>query len=210
MASNYIEHLGGKRSYDLNVQGNQAPQGAQSVQGTVSVGGIGNQDATGVNAQVEPYLILSRNIVFIIGTAIIVVYATMSSQMVATDGQWYLSLKKPSWQPPNIVFGIIWPYNFAMLVGATWIVATRLSTTHRLIWLIFLALSVTSSLIWAWLFFMSHLLLASSIALLFATLFTTPLLVISFQASPALGIAFVPYQIWLALATSLSFGYSDQ
>jgi tryptophan-rich sensory protein len=130
--------------------------------------------------------------------------------MVATDGQWYLSLKKPSWQPPNIVFGIIWPYNFAMLVGATWIVATRLSTTHRLIWLIFLALSVTSSLIWAWLFFMSHLLLASSIALLFATLFTTPLLVISFQASPALGIAFVPYQIWLALATSLSFGYSDQ
>ena len=213
MASNFIEHLGGKMSYDVNIQGNKAPQIAQR---DVTVGGARYQDAISnksiarVNARVEPYLILSRNVVFSIGAAIIVVYAVVSSKLVVTDGQWYLSLKKPSWQPPSIMFGIIWPYNFAMLIVATWIVATRLSTTHRLVWLIFLALSVASALIWSWLFFMSHLILASSIALLFATLFTIPLLVISFRASPVLGIAFVPYQIWLALATSLAFGYSIQ
>ena len=40
-----------------------------------------------------------------------------------------------------------------------------------------------------------------------ATVFTIPLLVIAFRVSPVLGIAFLPYQLWLAVATSLAFGY---
>ncbi|NCV76028.1 tryptophan-rich sensory protein, partial [bacterium] len=55
----------------------------------------------------------------------------------------------------------------------------------------------------------SHSLPASAVALVFASLFTIPLLVISFRASPALGIAFVPYQIWLAIATALAFNYAS-
>ena len=153
---------------------------------------------------------MSRNIVGILGTAIIAIYVVLSGRWVATDAPWYRSLTKPAWQPPGFVFGLIWPYNFAMLVVATWIVASRLSNTHQLVWLTSLALSVAAALVWAWLFFKLHSLPASAIALVFATLFTMPLLVISFRASPALGIAFVPYQLWLAIATSLAFGYASQ
>jgi tryptophan-rich sensory protein len=108
------------------------------------------------------------------------------------------------------VIGLIWPYNFALLIAATWIVASRLSSAHQLVWLISLALSVAAALVWASLFFKSHSLPASAVALVFASLLTIPLLVISFRASPALGIAFVPYQIWLAIATALAFNYSSQ
>ena len=153
---------------------------------------------------------MSRNVVGILGTAIVAIYIIGSGRLVTTDQQWYRSLSKPAWQPPSFLFGLIWPYNFAMLIAATWIVASRLSSTPQLVWLISLALSVTAALVWAWLFFKLHSLPASAIALVFATLFTIPLLVISFRASPALGIAFVPYQIWLAVATSLAFGYVSQ
>ena len=153
---------------------------------------------------------MSRNIVGILGTAIIAIYVILSGRWVATDAQWYRSLPKPSWQPPSYVIGLIWPYNFALLIAATWVVASRLSNTQQLVWLISLALSVAAALVWAWLFFKLHSLPASAIALVFATLFTIPLLVISFRASPALGIAFVPYQLWLAIATSLAFGYASQ
>jgi tryptophan-rich sensory protein len=153
---------------------------------------------------------MSRNIVGILGTAIVATYIIGSGRLVTTDQQWYRSLSKPSWQPPSFLFGLIWPYNFAMLIAATWVVASRLSSTHQLVWLISLALSVAAALVWAWLFFKLHSLPASAIALVFASLFTIPLLVISFRASPALGIAFVPYQIWLAVATSLAFGYASQ
>ena len=153
---------------------------------------------------------MSRIAVGILGTALIAIYAIGSGRLVATDTQWYRSLPKPAWQPPGIVVGLIWPYNFAMLIVATWVVANRLSSTHQLVWLISLALSVSAALSWAWLFFTPHSLVASAVALVLATLFTLPLLVISFRASFALGIAFVPYQLWLALATSLAFGYSSQ
>ena len=153
---------------------------------------------------------MSRNVVGVLGTAIVAVYAIVSGRWVATDAEWYRSLPRPSWQPPSFVFGIIWPYNFAMLIVATWLVASRLSSTHQLVWLSSLTLSVVAALTWAHLFYVPHSLLASAFALVLATLFTIPLLVIAFRVSPALGIAFVPYQIWLAIATSLAFAYAAQ
>ena len=152
---------------------------------------------------------MSRNVVGVLGTVIIAIYVIGSGRMVATDAEWYRSLPRPSWQPPSSVFGIIWPYNFAMLVTATWLVANRLSTENQMIWLLSLALSVTAALTWAWLFYGPHLLLASGFALVLATVFTIPLLVIAFRVSPVLGFAFLPYQLWLAVATSLAFGYAS-
>ena len=153
---------------------------------------------------------MSRNVVGVLGTVIIAIYAIGSGRLVATDAEWYRSLPRPAWQPPSSVFGIIWPYNFAMLVTATWLVASRLSTANQMIWLLSLALSVTAALTWAWLFYGPHLLLASGFALVLATVFTIPLLVIAFRVSPVLGFAFLPYQLWLAVATSLAFGYASQ
>lgn len=152
---------------------------------------------------------MNRNIVGILGTVIIAMYAIGSGRMVATDAEWYRSLPRPAWQPPSSVFGIIWPYNFAMLIVATWLVAGRLSNTNQVVWLFSLALSVVSALTWAWLFYGPHLLLASGFALVLATVFTIPLLVIAFRVSPVLGFAFLPYQLWLAVATSLAFGYAS-
>jgi tryptophan-rich sensory protein len=97
-----------------------------------------------------------------------------------------------------------------MLVVATWLVASHLSTTNQMVWLISLALSVIVALSWARLFFQSHSLLAAAFALVLATLFTIPLLVLAFRASPVLGFAFLPYQLWLAVATSLAFGFAAQ
>ena len=45
----------------------------------------------------------------------IVVYALGSGYWVSSDSGWYRSLIQPSWQPPDWVFGLIWPYNFIML-----------------------------------------------------------------------------------------------
>jgi tryptophan-rich sensory protein len=153
---------------------------------------------------------MSRNVVGILGTAIVAVYAIVSGRWVATDAEWYRSLPRPAWQPPSFVIGIIWPYNFALLIVATWLVASRSSSTNQLIWLSSLTLSVVAALSWAHLFYVPHSILASAFALVLATLFTIPLLVIAFRVSPALGIAFVPYQIWLAIATSLAFAYASQ
>ena len=62
---------------------------------------------------------MSRNIVGVLGTAIIAIYIFGSGRLVTTDQQWYRLLSKPAWQPPSYVVGLIWPYNFALLIAAT-------------------------------------------------------------------------------------------
>ena len=47
--------------------------------------------------------------------ALVVVYAVGSGVWVSANPGWYAGLTRPSWQPPDIVFGLIWPYNFVAL-----------------------------------------------------------------------------------------------
>jgi tryptophan-rich sensory protein len=109
-----------------------------------------------------------------------------------------------------VVFGLIWPYNFVMIVVAGWAIAARESRTEHIVWIASLALSVVAALSWAYLFYVPHALYASGFALSVATLLTVPLVIITFRASMPLGFALLPYQVWLALATSLAFGYASR
>jgi len=153
---------------------------------------------------------MTRALVGGVSTTIVVAYAIGAGRWVSTDANWYRSLTKPPWQPPDVVFGVIWPYNFVMLAVAGWAVAGRESRTEHVVWLASLALSVVAALTWAYLFYVPHSLFASGFALTAATLLTLPLVVLTFQASTPLGLALLPYQLWLAVATSLAFGYASR
>ena len=153
---------------------------------------------------------MPRILVGSVSTVIVVLYAIGAGRWVSTDAGWYRSLSKPAWQPPDVVFGLIWPYNFVMIVVASWAIAARESRTEHIVWIASLALSVVAALSWAYLFYVPHALYASGIALTVATLLTVPLVIITFRASMPLGFALLPYQVWLALATSLAFGYASR
>ena len=151
---------------------------------------------------------MMRGLVGGVSTLIVLVYAIGAGRWVSSDPGWYRSLTRPPWQPPDVVFGLIWPYNFVMLGVAGWMVAAREQRTEQTIWIVSLALSVAAALTWAYQFYVPHALTTAGYALAAATLLTVPLVVIAFRASPLLGVALVPYQIWVAIATSLAFGYA--
>ena len=153
---------------------------------------------------------MSRAFVGGVSTALVVVYAVGAGRWVSSDPGWYRSLVRPPWQPPDVVFGLIWPYNFVMLAVAGWAVAGRESRSEHVVWLASLALSIAAALAWAWLFYVPHSLTASGYALALATVLTVPLLVVAFRASLLLGVALLPYQAWLAVAASLAFGYASR
>ena len=145
-----------------------------------------------------------------IGISLVLIYAFGSGIWVSSSPGWYSSLNRPPWQPPNFIFGIIWPYNFIMLGVATFNVAQSLNQTQTILWLAFLGASVAAALTWAYQFYVPHNLSLSAVALGIAALLTIPVLYLTFKASLLIGLLLVPYQIWVAIAATLAWGYSTR
>jgi tryptophan-rich sensory protein len=148
-----------------------------------------------------------RTVAAAAGIALVLIYAIGSSLWVNTGDNWYRDLAKPSWQPPSFIFGLIWPYNFVVIGIASVLIAQRASKVTTTIYLAFFALSVAAALIWAFQFYRPHNYLASAIALTAAALLTLPMTYIVATVSIPMAIAFAPYQLWVAIAASLSWGY---
>jgi tryptophan-rich sensory protein len=73
--------------------------------------------------------------------------------------------------------------------------------------LVFFGLSIAAALTWAYQFYVPHNFLYASIALTSAAVLTLPVLFLTFRATLTMGLLLVPYQIWVAIAASLAWGY---
>jgi tryptophan-rich sensory protein len=142
-----------------------------------------------------------------IGILFVFIYAFGSGIWVSSSPGWYSSLNRPSWQPPSALIGLIWPYNFTVLGIASYQVSRSLTRFENITWLVFFGLSIAAALTWAYQFYVPHNFLFASIALTSAALLTLPVLLLAFRASMAMGLLLVPYQIWVAIAASLAWGY---
>jgi tryptophan-rich sensory protein len=140
------------------------------------------------------------------GIALVLAYAIGSGLWVNTGDNWYANLNKPSWQPPDFIFGIIWPYNFIVLGIAATVIGQRASKPAAFTYIAFFALSVIAALTWAYLFYNPHNLTGASIALTSTALLTIPTTYILFTISIPMAIAVMPYQVWVAIASALSWG----
>ena len=149
-----------------------------------------------------------KTVLAVIGVGLVFVYVIGSGAWVNTGDNWYRSLNQPSWQPPDFIFGIIWPYNFIVLGFAAVIVSNRLSTALVATYLTIFAISVACALTWAFQFYRPHNLEAASTALTCVAVLTIALVVIASRASWPLALALMPYQIWVSIASFLSWTYA--
>jgi len=149
-----------------------------------------------------------KSLLSVIGVATVFVYAIGSGLWVNTGDNWYRSLNQPPWQPPDFIFGLIWPYNFVVLGIAAVTVSNQLSTTKAIVYLSIFALSVVFALTWAYQFYRPHNLFAASIALALVAILTLPMLFFIYQASLGVFLATIPYQLWVITAAYLSYNYA--
>jgi tryptophan-rich sensory protein len=144
------------------------------------------------------------------GILIVLIYAFGSGIWVSSSPGWYASLNRPPWQPPSYIFGIIWPYNFLVLGISSYQVSLSLTKFENILWLVFFGLSVAAALTWTYQFYVPHNLTLAPIALTLCALLTLPVLYLTFKVSILMGLLLVPYQIWVAIAVSLAWGYSTR
>lgn len=134
-------------------------------------------------------------------------YAVLSTIWVSSDPGWYDALRKPGFQPPDIVFGIIWPLNFLALGVVGVLVSRRAPESAGTILAVF-AVSVGFALGWAYLFYVPHQLGAAAVCLAIAAVLTWLIVALTWRVAPALAIGLLVYAAWMSIATALSVAYS--
>ena len=139
----------------------------------------------------------------VIGIVLVLIYAGGANYWNQPDG-WYQSLQKPSWQPPGFIFGIIWPYNFIVIGIALYTIASHAKPLLVALTLGLFAASVFFALRWSYLFYFEHNFSAATTSLVITTVMTLPILAATFSVSWKLGVALLPYQIWIGIATALN------
>lgn len=139
--------------------------------------------------------------------AVVAAYAGLSVRWTSTGSEWYRSLPRPGWQPPDQVFGVVWPLNFGALAVAGLAVALECPPGDGLRWLGLFTASVALALGWARTFYLRHALGTAAVLLAGATALTWLLVLQTHALVPWAGWVLVPYAGWLTVATSLSVGY---
>jgi tryptophan-rich sensory protein len=151
---------------------------------------------------------VTRTVLPAAGVVVMVaVYALLAGHWASADPGWYDALDKPSWQPPDWVFGVAWSYNFIALAVVGLTLSIRHPGSVALRWLLAFSVSVVFALSWAYLFYVPHQLGAAAAALAVAAALSWVLVRIARRAATWAGWLLVPYAIWMSLATSLAVGF---
>lgn len=116
-------------------------------------------------------------------------------------GEWYKSLNKPNWTPPNIVFPIAWTSIYLLISFAGARVAGAEGSAYAMA---FWGMQIAFNALWTPVFFGLRNLKGSlpiMVALWVAVFGAT---VTHFQVDFWAGLAFVPYLAWVSVAAALN------
>lgn len=142
----------------------------------------------------QRYLSLLIFLLVVLGGGLLIGYATL-------PGDWYASLNKPPFNPPNWVFAPVWSALYVCIAVAGWRTSRlRPGSGAMRVWVAQLALNF----LWSPTFFGAKMIGLALVVILL--LFAAIVLFVGrvWQSDRLSGWLFVPYAAWVAFATLLN------
>ncbi len=120
---------------------------------------------------------------------------------------WYQTLERPSFAPPNWIFGPVWSVLYLLMALAAWRVGLAEASPLRLWALALFVVQLALNLAWSWIFFHQHAIGAAlvEIVVLWAAIGATTLLFA--RVAPVAAWMMAPYWAWVTFATVLNAAY---
>lgn len=119
---------------------------------------------------------------------------------------WYSSLRKPSWTPPNWVFGPVWSALYLCMAIAAWLVWRCAGFSGAKFPLVLFAIQLVFNVTWSSIFFGLRMPGLAFAEIVFLWLFILATTVAFWPFSRAAAWLMVPYLLWVSFAASLNFG----
>ena len=143
-----------------------------------------------------------------VASVLAAVGATAGLGAVATtptlQTRWYRRLRKPRWQPPGAVFGPVWTVMYALVAASMLVTRARDGERERSQFILF-GSNLALNLAWTLIFFRGRSPLAAGVEILVLEGTTVALVVRAWPASRLAALLLVPYALWVAFATALTW-----
>ncbi len=151
------------------------------------------------NLREVPRLIASILIVFFSG-------AVGSLATFPEITTWYAALAKPAWTPPNEWFGPIWTTLY-ILIGISLFLVWRQGWDRRDVRFAIgiFAVQLVLNILWSLVFFGLHSILGGFIVIFLLWIAILANMVAFYVLSKPAGLLFVPYIIWVSIASYLNY-----
>lgn len=141
-----------------------------------------------------------------LGTAAAAVVGSVASGQGVRN--WYPSLVKPSYVPPNTVFPVAWTSLYTAIATTSASTLDRMAANgddaERRRYQGALATNLALNASWSWLFFKAHKLGPSAVAAAALAASSADLTRRTARANPVAGLALTPYPAWCTFATIMT------
>ncbi|MEG2042059.1 MAG: TspO/MBR family protein [Hafnia sp.] len=128
--------------------------------------------------------------------------AAASTGIFFKPGQWYESLAKPGFTPPNWLFPVAWTTIYLLLAWAGYrLTQIPGSQVVLALW----AAQIALNTLWTPVFFGAQRILASMLILTLLWLVVAVMVVMALRLDVITGLILFPYLVWLCLAGALNF-----
>ncbi len=118
---------------------------------------------------------------------------------------WYRTIERPSWNPPDWVFGPVWSTLYLMMgVALARVVHADRDRLARRIGLGLFGLQLALNFGWSWVFFVKHDLAGAVVEILALWLAIAATIVAFGRVRPSAAALLLPYLAWTTFATILT------
>lgn len=119
---------------------------------------------------------------------------------------WYATIKKPSFTPPNAVFGPVWTMLFLLMGISAYLIWRKGLQDKNVKWaLMIFIVQLVLNVLWSILFFGLHHPFLAFIEIIVLWLVILATLISFMKLSKPAGILLLPYLIWVAFAAILNY-----
>lgn len=122
-------------------------------------------------------------------------------------GGWYAQLVKPSFAPPNWLFGPVWTMLFIMMAVALYIIWSSRSDNGKGAAFATFAVQLLLNVAWSAVFFGGHMILGGFLVIIALEIMIALTIYRFMIVSPLAALLMVPYLCWVTFAGVLNFYY---
>ncbi|MBF0411034.1 MAG: tryptophan-rich sensory protein [Candidatus Riflebacteria bacterium] len=121
--------------------------------------------------------------------------------------EWYETLNRPSFNPPNWIFAPVWTTLYILLSISLFLIWKQHSSKERNLAILIFLLQLILNFSWSFIFFYFNMIGLALIEIILLWINIIIMLVLFYKIKPIAAYINIPYLLWVAFATLLNASY---